>query len=142
MNKKLLGISIINLALFSFSSFANTSVIVPNFLEINPANPAQSFPADIQQIFSVSLDAPSSNCNKAQLYMLTMFIYRNAVDNKFVAVYRPEHDKTICWISLISHSNLHKPDFNPGGWSLPQPGVNTWCSVAGLRDPRLCPILL
>jgi len=142
MIKNLLGISIGSLALFSIGCLAQTSVILPNFLEINPTNPVQAFPADIQRIFAISFDAPSSACLKTQTYMLTIFIYRNAVDNKFVAGYRPENDKETCWVNLISHSNALNPDLRAGGWLLPKPGANTWCSAAGLRDPNLCPIIL
>jgi len=142
MIKNLLTISLANLALFSIPCFAQTSVVLPNMIEINPANPGQTFPANVQQLFTISADAPSSACLKTQTYMLTMFIYRNAVDNKFVAVYRPVHDKETCWVDLMSNSTALKPDFKTGGWELPKPGANTWCSAEGLRDPNKCAVVL
>lgn len=119
-------------------SFANSTLSVPSEVTINPNNPASAFPIDIQQAFSISTNLKNDECKKTQSYMLTMLIYRNAVDNKTVGSYRSINTSALCWVDLISYSDRWVPASTASGWNSSEPGENTWCSSKGLSNPLLC----
>lgn len=126
------------LLVFSWNAFAKTVIILPDHLTLSTNNPSQYFPADIQTYFSITPDPKSSNCDKNQDYILSLLIYRNAVDNKIVATYRPANDSDICWVDLLSYSDQLVPDMSASGWQAPSsPDANTWC----VQLPSFCPIL-
>ena len=131
-------IGAIFLLCFSLNSAGQTVIILPDRLTLSSINPTQYFPSDIQNYFSITADPKSSNCDKTQDYILTLLIYRNAVDNKIVATYRPANDSDICWIDLISYSDQLIPDMSASGWQPPtSSNENTWC----VQLPIFCPIL-
>ncbi len=121
----------------SISCFANISFVLPKHLPLSSDNPSQYFPAKIQSLFAITAESKFSKCEKIQDYILTMLVYRNAVDNKIVAAYRPANGQDICWIDLFSYSDQLLPDMNGSGWKPPAPSANTWCESAG----HLCPIV-
>jgi hypothetical protein len=134
MHKKILAI----LFFFSCNCFANTVILLPDHLTLSSNNPSQYFPIDVQTYFSITADPKSSGCDINQDYILSLLIYRNAVDNKVTATYRPSNDTDICWIDLLSYSDQLIPDMSAGGWQAPaNPGENTWC----VQLPSFCPIL-
>jgi hypothetical protein len=135
MYKKILGIFLLG---FSLNILAQTVVILPDRLALSSINPTQYFPADIQSYFSITADAKSKACEKKQDYILSLLIYRNAVDNKIVATYHSANNSDICWIDLLSYSNQLVPDMSASGWQPPSsPDANTWC----VQPPSFCPIL-
>jgi hypothetical protein len=91
----------------------------------------------VQNHFSITASG-SSDCDKTQEYVLTLYIYRNAVDNKVVAIYRGKDDSTLCWIDLMSYTDKLLPDMTAGGWDTPSSGQNTWCNQSGLSNTLLC----
>lgn len=121
--------------------FAQTVLFLPNHIIIQPNNPAESFPKDVQNYFTISANLDGSGCAKQQDYILSLLIYRNFVDNKIVSTYRAQDGNSLCWIDLISYSDKLSPDMSAGGWKPANPGANTWCSQDGIRNPNLCPIV-
>jgi hypothetical protein len=118
--------------------FSNTMLYLPSDITVEPNNPAAAFPKDIQQYFSISANLHNNACKKPQAYMLTMLIYRSAVDNKMVSTYRTKDGSSPCWIDLISYSDEWVPNKTAGGWKIPKASENTWCSSEGLKNPLLC----
>lgn len=114
------------LLLLPLKIFSQT-LYLPDQLVLNPDNPANYFPPDIQTHFLITKDSPSGSCAVTENYLRTLFIYRNAVDNKIVASYRPANDHDTCWVDLISYSDQFIPDMQAGGWKPPTAGANTWC---------------
>jgi hypothetical protein len=119
-------------------SVSHALLSLPSDILIDPSNPTTAFSKDIQQYFSVSANVNNSGCKKSQMYMLTMLIYRNAVDNKIVGTYRAKNESSLCWVDLISYSDKLLPDPTAPAWAIPKAGENTWCNVDGLRNPLLC----
>lgn len=122
-------------------TFSNTIFYLPNQIKADPNNPVSAFSSQIQQHFLISANFKNDHCRKTEAYTLTLFIYRNAVDNKIVASYRALNDSDLCWIDLTSYSNSLRPDPAAQGWGRPKEGENTWCSSDGLRNPTLCGIV-
>lgn len=133
MNKYFFGFFLLFLP---FCLSANT-FILPDRIMVSADNPGLLFPEIIQKHFEITGDSPSKECLKQQEYLVTMLIYRNAVDHKMVAVYRPANDQHSCWVNLISYSDQLLPELADSGWSPPSPGANTWCK----SEARFCPIL-
>jgi len=135
----MIRIVLILILLFSpILSYSRTTLFLPSDVVVDPTHPSAAFSNDIQQYFSISANLNNKECNKTQSYILTMLIYRNAVDNKTVSTYRAINESSLCWIDLISYSDTLRPDPTVSGWEIPKAGENTWCSVDGLRNPLLC----
>ena len=129
---------VVLLLIFPLTLYAKEVIILPDHLALSSTNPSQYFSADIQHYFSITADPKSNACEKVQDYILSLLIYRNAVDNKIVATYRPANDTDICWIDLLSYSDQLTPDMSASGWQPPaNPDANTWC----VQLPTFCPIL-
>lgn len=126
---------------FPILSYAKSSFYLPSQVLIDPAHPEKSFSGEIQQHFAIQSSGNDANCAKAKEYILTLLIYRNAVDNKIIANYKTKDENPLCWVDLLSYSDQLIPDLNAGGWNPPKPGANTWCSSDGLKNPVLCAIM-